>query len=134
MKVELVKYIFRYHLVPAVGARMIGTRDDQEWSEYVYGGELPEVEVQKVEATNADIKHLFAKEVKLPNFDLEDYCGSGLGGIKDYLELKLKNSYNTESEVEFEVYTITKGDCVIELLKKDDDVYVEERLKGGVRK
>lgn len=129
MKVELVKYIFRYHLVPAVGARMIGSRDDQEWSEYVYEGELPEVEVQKVEATDADINHLFAKEMKLPNFDLEDYCGSGLEGIKDYLEFKLKNSYNTESEVEFEVYTITKGDCIIELLNNDDEVYVEERLK-----
>ena len=134
MKVELVKYIFRYHLVPSINARMIGTRDDQEWSEYVYDGESPDIEVYKVEATNADINHLFAKEVKLPNFDLEDYCGSWLGGIKDYLEFKLKNSYNTESVVEFEVYTLTKGDCVIELLNKDDDVYVEERLKGGVRK
>ena len=126
MKAELVKYIFKYHLVPAVGARMIG---DQEWSEYVYEGDVPEIEVYKVEATDADINHLFAKEVKLPNFDLEDYCGFGLGGIKDYLELKLKNSYNTDSVVEFEVYTITKGDCVVELLNKHDEVYVEDRLK-----
>ena len=125
MKVELVKYVFRYHLVPAVGARMIGTRGDQEWSEYVYEGDEPEVEVQKVEATNADIKRLFAKE----DVDLEDYCGFGLNGIKDYLELKLKNSYNTDSVVEFEIYTITKGDCVVELLNKSDAVYVEERLK-----
>ena len=126
MKVELVKYIFRYHLVPAAGAKMIG---DQEWSEYVYEGDVPEIEVQKVEATDDDIKHLFAKEVKLPNFDLEDYCGFGLGGIKDYLQLKLKNSYNTESVVEFEVYTITKGDCVVELLNRSDEQYIEERLE-----
>ena len=121
MKVELVKYIFRYSLVPARNANMIG---DHEWSEYDYIGDSPEVEVQKVEATKEDVKHLFGKLV-----DLEDYCGFGLNGIKDYLELKLKNSYNTESEIVFEVYTITKGDCIIELLNKDDEVYVEERLK-----
>lgn len=130
MKVELVKYVFRYSLVPARGARMIG---DHEWSEYVYRGESPEIEVQKVEATDVDIKHLFAKEMKLPNFDLEDYCGFGLNGIKDYLQLKLKNSYNTESEIVFEVYTITKGDCIVELLNKDDEVYVEERLKEELK-
>ncbi len=128
--VELVKYTFRYSLVPARGARMIG---DQEWSEYVYKGEEPEVEVQKVEATEVDINHLFAKEVKLPHFDLEDYCGFGLNGIKDYLELKLKNSYNTEREIVFEIYTITKGDCIIELENIHDEVYVEKRLKEELK-
>lgn len=125
MKAELKKYIFRYSLVPAVGARMIG---DHEWSEYVYVGDSPEVEVQKVEATEEDVKHLFGKEV-----DLEDYCGFGLNGIKDYLGFKLKNSYNTESEIVFEVYTITKGDCIIELENIHDEVYVEMRLKEELK-